>query len=142
MALRKSNDYAFAPQGQCATVPPGGSAVGHNGEIHCVARERADQPGMRAVDCVDELSERNRMEPRPGMPESFRDYLRQRWEGAQQFELEQDFQGASEVAKVVVYRKTLFRDRNQTIMRTLFTLEPRPDALRGVSSRSIGANSR
>jgi len=29
---------------------------------------------------LDELSERNRMHPRPGMPESFRDYLRQRWE--------------------------------------------------------------
>ena len=29
---------------------------------------------------LDELSERNRMQPRPGMPESFRDYLRQRWE--------------------------------------------------------------
>jgi hypothetical protein len=51
---------------------------------------------------------------------------------AQQFELEHDFQGASEVAKVAVYRKALFRDRNQTIKRTLFTLEPRPDALRGV----------
>src|SRR5271165_1566113 len=29
---------------------------------------------------LDELSERNWMQPRPGMPESFRDYLRQRWE--------------------------------------------------------------
>ena len=29
---------------------------------------------------LDELLERNRMQPRPGMPESFRDYLRQRWE--------------------------------------------------------------
>ena len=29
---------------------------------------------------LDQLSERNRMQPRPGMPESFRDYLRQRWE--------------------------------------------------------------
>jgi len=29
---------------------------------------------------LDELPERNRMQPRPGMPESFRDYLRQRWE--------------------------------------------------------------
>ena len=29
---------------------------------------------------LDELSERNRMQPRPGMPESFREYLRQRWE--------------------------------------------------------------
>jgi transposase len=29
---------------------------------------------------LDELSERNRMQPRPGMPESFQDYLRQRWE--------------------------------------------------------------
>jgi len=28
----------------------------------------------------DELPERDRMQPRPGMPESFRDYLRQRWE--------------------------------------------------------------
>ena len=28
----------------------------------------------------DELPERSRMQPRPGMPESFRDYLRQRWE--------------------------------------------------------------
>src|ERR1700693_6045818 len=27
-----------------------------------------------------ELSERNRMQPPPGMPKSFRDYLRQRWE--------------------------------------------------------------
>jgi hypothetical protein len=51
---------------------------------------------------------------------------------AQQFELEHDFHGALEVAKVAVYRKALFRDRNQTIKRTLFTLEPRPDALRGV----------
>jgi hypothetical protein len=50
----------------------------------------------------------------------------------QQFELEHDFQGASEVAKVAVYRKALFRDRNQTRKHTLFTLEPRPDALRGV----------
>ena len=33
---------------------------------------------------------------------------------------------------MAVYRKALFRDRNQTIKRTLFTLEPRPDALRGV----------
>ena len=55
-----------------------------------------------------------------------------RYSRAQQFELEHDFQGASEVAKVAVYRKALFRDRNQTIKRTLFTLEPRPDALRGV----------
>jgi hypothetical protein len=47
-------------------------------------------------------------------------------------ELEHDFQGASEVAKVAVYRKALFRDRNQTIKRTLFTLAPRSDALRGV----------
>jgi len=29
---------------------------------------------------LDELPERSRMQPRPGMPESFRDYLRQRWE--------------------------------------------------------------
>src|SRR5580700_1449959 len=29
---------------------------------------------------LDELSERNRMQPRPGMAESFRDYLHQRWE--------------------------------------------------------------
>ena len=29
---------------------------------------------------LDELPERSRMHPRPGMPESFRDYLRQRWE--------------------------------------------------------------
>ena len=29
---------------------------------------------------MDKLPERNRMQPRPGMPESFRDYLRQRWE--------------------------------------------------------------
>jgi hypothetical protein len=43
-----------------------------------------------------------------------------------------DFKGASEVAKVAVYRKALFRDRDQTIKRTLFTLAPRPDALRGV----------
>src|SRR5271170_5302004 len=28
----------------------------------------------------DELPERSRMQPRPGMPESFRDYLHQRWE--------------------------------------------------------------
>ena len=27
-----------------------------------------------------------------------------------------------------MYRKALFRDLNQTIKRTLFTLEPRPDA--------------
>jgi hypothetical protein len=48
------------------------------------------------------------------------------------FELEHDFQGASEVTKVALYRKALFRDRNQTRKRTLFTLEPRPDAVRGV----------
>jgi hypothetical protein len=30
------------------------------------------------------------------------------------------------------YRKVLFRDRNQTIKRMLFTFERRPDALRGV----------
>ena len=47
----------------------------------------------------------------------------------QQFELEHDFQGAS---KVAVYRKALFRGRNQTRKRTLFTLGPRPDALRSV----------
>ena len=29
---------------------------------------------------LDELPERSRMQPRPGMPESFRDYLRQSWE--------------------------------------------------------------
>jgi transposase len=29
---------------------------------------------------LDELPERSRMQPRPGMPESFLDYLRQRWE--------------------------------------------------------------
>ena len=29
---------------------------------------------------LDELPERSRMLPRSGMPESFRDYLRQRWE--------------------------------------------------------------
>ena len=29
---------------------------------------------------LDELPERNRMQPRLGMAESFRDYLRQRWE--------------------------------------------------------------
>jgi transposase len=29
---------------------------------------------------LDELPERSQMQPRPGMPESFRDYLRQRWE--------------------------------------------------------------
>ena len=29
----------------------------------------------------DELPERSRMQPRPGMPESFRDYLRQRLAG-------------------------------------------------------------
>jgi transposase len=29
---------------------------------------------------LDELPERSRMQERPGMPESFRDYLRQRWE--------------------------------------------------------------
>jgi hypothetical protein len=33
---------------------------------------------------------------------------------------------------VTVYGKALFRDRNQTIKRTLFSLERRPDALRGV----------
>ena len=49
----------------------------------------------------------------------------------QQFELEHDFQGASEVAKVAVYRKALFRHRNQTRKRTLFTLKPRGDARRG-----------
>jgi len=37
---------------------------------------------------------------------------------------------------VAVYRKALFRDRNQTRKRTLFTLEPRPDALRGVFHQS------
>jgi hypothetical protein len=51
---------------------------------------------------------------------------------AQQFELEHDFQGAPEAAKVTAYRKVLFRDRNQTIKRMLFSLERRPDALRGV----------
>ena len=30
---------------------------------------------------LDELPERSRMQPRPGMPESFRDYLRQRLAG-------------------------------------------------------------
>ena len=50
----------------------------------------------------------------------------------QQFELEHDFQGASKVAKAAVYRKALFRDPNQTRKRTLFTLEPRPDAICGV----------
>jgi transposase len=29
---------------------------------------------------LDVLPERNRMQPRPGMPEAFREYLRQRWE--------------------------------------------------------------
>jgi transposase len=29
---------------------------------------------------LEELPERGRMQPRPGMPEAFRDYLRQRWE--------------------------------------------------------------
>lgn len=29
---------------------------------------------------LDALPERNRMQPRPGMPEAFREYLRQRWE--------------------------------------------------------------
>jgi hypothetical protein len=33
---------------------------------------------------------------------------------------------------VTVHGKALFRDRNQTIKRTLFSLERRPDALRGV----------
>ena len=40
---------------------------------------------------------------------------------------------------MTVYRKALFRDRNQPIKQELFTLEPRPDALRVSSSRSIGA---
>jgi len=31
---------------------------------------------------LDKPPERNRMQPRPGMPESFRDYLRQRWEAS------------------------------------------------------------
>jgi hypothetical protein len=44
--------------------------------------------------------------------------------------------------KATVYRKALFRDRNQPIKQELFTLVPRPDALRVSSSRSIGANSR
>jgi len=30
--------------------------------------------------CLDALPERNRMQPRPGMSEAFREYLRQRWE--------------------------------------------------------------
>ena len=34
--------------------------------------------------------------------------------------------------KMAVYRKDLFRDQNQTIKLTLFTLQRRPDALRGV----------
>jgi hypothetical protein len=29
---------------------------------------------------LDNLPEKSRMQPRSGMPESFRDYLRQRWE--------------------------------------------------------------
>jgi hypothetical protein len=29
---------------------------------------------------LDALPERNRMQPRPGMPEAFREYLQQRWE--------------------------------------------------------------
>jgi hypothetical protein len=42
------------------------------------------------------------------------------------------FSRCPEAAKVTVYRKALFRDRNQTIKPTPFTLERRPDALRGV----------
>src|SRR5271165_573858 len=34
--------------------------------------------------------------------------------------------------KMAVYRRDLFRDQNQTIKLTLFTLQRRPDALRGV----------
>jgi hypothetical protein len=46
------------------------------------------------------------------------------------------------VPEGIVYRKALFRDRNQTTKRTLVTLEP-ADATRTASStRSIGANSR
>ena len=40
-------------------------------------------PNRRRIDRwlrLDTLPERNRMEPRPGMVESFRDYLEQRWE--------------------------------------------------------------
>jgi hypothetical protein len=38
----------------------------------------------------------------------------------------------SRCLKAAVYTKALFRDRNQAIKRTLFTLERRPDAPRGV----------
>ena len=53
------------------------------------------------------------------------------------------FSRCPKAAKAAVYRKVLFRDRNQISKRTLFTLKRRPDALRAVfSTRSIGANSR
>jgi len=38
------------------------------------------------------------------------------------------FSRCPKAAKTTVYRKAVFRDRNQTIKRTLFTLERRPDA--------------
>jgi hypothetical protein len=42
------------------------------------------------------------------------------------------FSRCPKAAKATVYRKAVFRDRNQTIKRTLFTVERRPDALHGV----------
>jgi hypothetical protein len=41
---------------------------------------------------------------------------------------ETQFSSCPKAAKPTVFRKALFRDRNQTIKRTLFTLERRPDA--------------
>jgi hypothetical protein len=46
-----------------------------------------------------------------------------------------------EAAKASVYRKALFRDRNRTIKRALFTLERPPDGPRVIFQRSSGANS-
>ena len=54
-------------------------------------------------------------------------------------QLKHDF---SRCPKATVYRKALFRDRNQAIKRTLFTLERRPEAPAVSFTRSIGANSR
>ena len=41
---------------------------------------------------------------------------------------ETQFSRCPKAAKPTVFRKALFRDRNQTIKRTLFTFERRPDA--------------
>jgi len=52
------------------------------------------------------------------------------------------FSRCPKAAKATIHRKTLFRDRNQTINRTLFTMERRPDALRGCAVPQIQINNR